>query len=475
MLFFAERHSNRTAEYEEVAAFATEYFSILANSTTKLDVKLDDLRNSRFKSALNEILPDHLDEQLNLAKLKIYVDENLIDNLDELFQRKPKQGQHFTLLVALMLMSHSIDVRPYGKEEMSQAQLSKFCFYEAVNPVKVGAIFNLYVANLMIRNSFSLTTESELLTIKGTMKKVQNEISEALGSASWSRSGVEILSNIIEFIGLPEEVFVEDNYAAELSRFSGFEAESDIFGKIMKLRASNFRLAERHLSARDSYFKLIATFHAGLNHLTLPIMFFQPPYYRSDYPTSYIFGFLGSTFGHEIMHRFAPPHNQANWFSHASYNQSLNCYKRSYNDMCFVLTAPHDQGASENREETECVDGENDLKDNIPDVEGARAAFKAMKRQLGEEKLGQQAIEELDGVTNEQLFFIANAKVYCDKKMNDQAEFLKSLRNSEDSHGAEKVRVNGIARQMSEFATAFHCQPTQAMVLSDSKRCFLFN
>jgi putative endopeptidase len=100
-------------------------------------------------------------------------------------------------------------------------------------------------------------------------------------------------------------------------------------------------------------------------------------------------------------------------------------------------------------------------------------ALHALKMKIGAEAMKVQATSALP-FTNEQMFFVARAKFFCDNSQNDHGKFAKQLRD-EDPHAADKVRVNAVAMQMSEFADAFHCKSSDAMVIDEKELCYLMS
>jgi predicted metalloendopeptidase len=161
------------------------------------------------------------------------------------------------------------------------------------------------------------------------------------------------------------------------------------------------------------------------------------------------------------------------------------CYKNFFNNICYHLTV-ESKGDDEidsqlqllvsgTSERKICADGDTDLNENFADVEGARIAFETMKFENSEidDFLKKRALSEFD-FTNEQMFFIAAAQNYCNKKMNDDSHMAADLQDS-DPHGTDKVRVNAMAMQMQEFADAFSCSATDAMATTHEDKCYLLS
>ena len=69
-------------------------------------------------------------------------------------------------------------------------------------------------------------------------------------------------------------------------------------------------------------------------------------------------------------------------------------------------------------------------------------------------------LENRDGLTPEQRFFVGNAQWACE---NDRPENLR-VNAITDPHSPGKYRVNGLVVNLPEFEKAFACKPAQPMV-----------
>jgi putative endopeptidase len=94
--------------------------------------------------------------------------------------------------------------------------------------------------------------------------------------------------------------------------------------------------------------------------------------------------------------------------------------------------------------------GELTLGENIADFGGLKQSFMAYKAWEAEAGAEPQLIE---GLTNEQLFFVANAQSWCSVSSPQYDELLASV----DPHSPPKFRVNVPASHLPEFWTAFSC------------------
>jgi hypothetical protein len=79
-----------------------------------------------------------------------------------------------------------------------------------------------------------------------------------------------------------------------------------------------------------------------------------------------------------------------------------------------------------------------------------------------EAKYGQED-EFIEGFTNDQLFFVSFAQLWCIKK---------DMINPNDPHSPPKARVLGVLRNSQAFANAFHCPVNSSM--NPSNKCSIW-
>uniref|UniRef100_A0A914VUW4 Peptidase M13 C-terminal domain-containing protein n=1 Tax=Plectus sambesii TaxID=2011161 RepID=A0A914VUW4_9BILA len=394
-------------EKDKFLAFVAEFRSITANSNFSAikRTSLQNLNNKHLEEAIRQTMPYFWGEHANMSSVEVNLDENMFDELLQLFLNQQSEAKHFIRCLAVATIARSVVLTPSTNMTLNMSQqetIERDCFYDALNPQTSSAIFMLYVANLAVRNNLSMTTVREQLEVRNIAESIRSQIRQSLMAAAWLQNdrqmlrSIDGLLNIYKIVGFNEEVYDEDSCSAELARFSGFYDDEDMIEKIVNLRASNVRFS-----------------------LT-----------------------MGS-----------PDHN-------FELNAELSEYQYS----------PSDNIAS--NADSVCVDGQNNLPENIPDVEGARVAFQALKEKIGKEKLKERAIPQLS-FTNAQMFFVAHAEFYCDVHMNDPRFISSVLLDDRDTHGTGNVRVNGVAMQMDEFRQAFSCSSEDRMVLANEKRCYL--
>jgi hypothetical protein len=380
------------SEYEKLATeehkffeFVAEFKSIVAesNSSSRVAKYLQDINNKALQQAIVNTLPNYVDEKVNLTSLIVFLDERLFDNLHQLFLSRPQEGKNFIMYVALSMVAFSIDITPNDKEKVMEKKIIDEapvqCFSDALDPKKSGALFNLYVANLLVRNNAAMTTVDEKLSVRAIIETIWLQIKSSLANASWLKHDrqVDIILDISRAVsvGLPEEVYNETQLSAEFRHFSGFLKDDDMIQKILRLRSSNTRLVEkpRNLGSSQSYFDLSTEYDVRKRESKLSHLLLLPPFYKKNYPDSYNYGFIGSNIGRELFHQFSPPYMPSNFLKYAAFNNTLSCYENFYNGICYYLRKEEKDG--ENKLIEFCANGRNRLTSNLRDVEGARVAF----------------------------------------------------------------------------------------------------
>jgi predicted metalloendopeptidase len=101
------------------------------------------------------------------------------------------------------------------------------------------------------------------------------------------------------------------------------------------------------------------------------------------------------------------------------------------------------------------LNGKLTLGENIADLGGIKAAHAAY-RQWAQTIREPQAI---DGLTNEQLFFVSFAQIWCSEETAEAERVLVLT----DPHSRPEFRVNGPLANFQAFARAFSCEPGTPM------------
>ena len=200
-----------------------------------------------------------------------------------------------------------------------------------------------------------------------------------------------------------------------------------------------------------------AEYNPNHNDLEFPAGILQPPFFDPDADDASNYGAIGTVIGHEMTHgfddqgrQFDAQGNLRDWWTAtdaAEYKKRAAIVVAQYNQD-LVIDTIH-------------VNGEQTLGENIADIGGTKLAYAALERSLkGKPR------PLIDGFTPEQRFFIAYAQQWREL---DRPEFARTLVQT-NVHSPSQWRIDSPVANMPEFAQAFHCLATDALVRPDSMR-----
>ncbi|HEV7744927.1 MAG TPA: M13 family metallopeptidase [Pyrinomonadaceae bacterium] len=204
-----------------------------------------------------------------------------------------------------------------------------------------------------------------------------------------------------------------------------------------------------------------AYYNPQINEIVFPAGILQPPFFDAEADDAFNYGGMGSVIGHEMTHgfddegsQFDSTGNLANWWSDADkkeFTARAQCVIDQFN------TFEVEKGLNENGK---LVAGES-----IADLGGLVVAYAAFQKAME----GKPRVT-IDGFTPEQRFFLGYARGWA---TNMRPELQRMLVNI-DPHPLAKFRVNGPLANMPQFAEAFQCKASDAMVRGEAKRCVIW-
>jgi putative endopeptidase len=197
-----------------------------------------------------------------------------------------------------------------------------------------------------------------------------------------------------------------------------------------------------------------AYYDPSRNQMVFPAAILQPPVYDADRPQAVNYGTIGAVLGHELTHGFDDYGRQFDgdgrlfdWWTPAVEAEFVGRGTCLANQYAQYETAPGVR-----------LDGEFTLGENIADLGGVKLALAAYRATGAQERFA-------DWLTPDQEFFVAYAQLWC---ANFRAQEL-ATRARTDPHSPPEFRVNGVVRNLPEFAEAFHCAAGSPMAPTD--RC----
>ena len=257
------------------------------------------------------------------------------------------------------------------------------------------------------------------------------------------------LHGITNKIGYPDKwrdyssiVISRDDFAGNAQRANAFEIKRRL-NKIGKpVDRSEWSMTPPTVNAYYS---------SRMNDINFPAGVLQPPLYDSKMDDAPNYGDTGGTIGHELTHgfddqgrKFDAQGNLRDWWTaddNKKFEERAQCIVDQYAQYVVV---------DDIKINSKLTEGED-----IADLGGLILAWMAWKVQTKDMQL-----ENRDGFTPEQRFFVGYAQWACD---NQRPENLR-VSAITDPHSPGKYRVNGLVTNMPQFQQAFSCKAGQPMV-----------
>jgi endothelin-converting enzyme/putative endopeptidase len=191
------------------------------------------------------------------------------------------------------------------------------------------------------------------------------------------------------------------------------------------------------------------------NAITFPAAILQPPFFDPAAPAALSYGAIGTVMGHEITHgfddegrKFDADGRLREWWEPevaARFEERAACLREQYSELQI--------------EPGLAVDGALTLGENIADNGGLRQSWRAYQRWETRHGPG----PGLGPLTDEQLFFVGHAQVWCELSTPESSRLLQRI----DVHAPGFARTVGPIRNHPGFARAFACEPATPMNPAD--------
>jgi putative endopeptidase len=201
-----------------------------------------------------------------------------------------------------------------------------------------------------------------------------------------------------------------------------------------------------------------AYYNPNGNEMVFPAGIIQPTFFNASYPPAMNFGGIGSVMGHELTHGFDDQGAQfdgtgrlKDWWP----KPVTEAFKNRTKCVVDLYSTFEVNGRK--------VDGSLTQGENIADMGGVKAAYRAYKSFAKE--FGAEAAQLIPGITADQLFFIAYSQSWCTLRKPQSAEQLLLT----DPHSPPMYRVNGPLSNFDEFAEVWKCKPGTKM--NPVKKC----
>ncbi len=197
------------------------------------------------------------------------------------------------------------------------------------------------------------------------------------------------------------------------------------------------------------------------NEIAFPAGIMQPPFFRRDFPAAMNYGAIGMVIGHELSHGFDDQGRKFDGQGRLREWWAPEVAARFEKQAQCVV----DQYARFQVEPGLHVNGQLTLGENIADIAGLKQAWAAYKAW---ERRHPGPAPTVEGLTADQLFFVANAQAWC-TVTTPEAE---RLRTNVDPHSLSRFRVNGPVAAHPAFGPAFQCPAGTPM--NPAERCVVW-
>jgi putative endopeptidase len=197
----------------------------------------------------------------------------------------------------------------------------------------------------------------------------------------------------------------------------------------------------------------------SLHEIVFPAGILQPPMFDPAADDAYNYGGIGAVIGHELIHgfddqgrKFDAHGNLTDWWTaddKRKFEELASCVEEQFNGYEVA------GGVKTN--------GKLVLGESLADLGGLKIAYAAYLRSTAGKPR-----QIIDGFTPEQRFFLGWARIWA---TNFTPEFERLLATT-DAHPVSRFRVNGPLSNMPEFASAFGCRTSQALVRD--QRCAIW-
>ncbi len=194
-----------------------------------------------------------------------------------------------------------------------------------------------------------------------------------------------------------------------------------------------------------------AYYNPAANEIVFPAAILQPPYFDARADDALNYGGIGMVIGHEITHgfdnrgrRYDKDGNLRDWWTpedEARFNERAKVIEAQYSAMEPV------EGVKPN--------GTLTLGENISDVGGMKIAYDGLQKAMK----GKPPVK-IDGLTADQRFFLSFAQAWRSKA---RPEYERNAVLT-GQHSLPRFRVAGPIAHMPEFARAFSCDASKALL-----------
>jgi len=198
-----------------------------------------------------------------------------------------------------------------------------------------------------------------------------------------------------------------------------------------------------------------AYYDPSKNEIVFPAGILQPPFFDARADDALNYGAIGAVIGHEITHgfddrgrKFDARGNLRDWWT----EEDARRYTERAQRLVRQFSAFEAQGMK--------VNGELTLGENLSDLAGLKIAYLALQKALRDKPRA-----PIDGLTPEQRFFLSYAVAWRNLTRPEQ----ERMRMMTGQHSLPRFRVRGPIAHLPEFAQAFACDASRALLAEEDR------
>ncbi|MGH8232884.1 MAG: M13 family metallopeptidase [Rhodanobacteraceae bacterium] len=198
------------------------------------------------------------------------------------------------------------------------------------------------------------------------------------------------------------------------------------------------------------------------NTINFPAAILQPPFFYPHGDDAVNYGGIGFVIGHETTHGFDKFGSQFNGYGdHVDWWTRLD--REKFDQLTDQLEKQYNQYAPIPGQPDLHVNGKMTIREDTADLGGLNIAYTALQNAL---KANPKAADQkIDGMTEDQRFFLSAARVWEGTTREKTAELLLNT----DPHAPAKIRAFASASNMPQFVQAFQCKSGDKMVRTGDK------
>ena len=318
------------------------------------------------------------------------------------------------------------------------------------------------IGKLYVEKYFPESSKKRMLEL---VHNLQTALAQRIDEATWmsketKEQAKDKLQNFIIKIGYPDKwkdysgLQVSDS----LSLYENAGNMAEFFSRDMISRMVNKPVDKDEWQMTPQ--TINAYYNPTTNEICFPAAILQPPFFDPNADDACNYGAIGGVIGHEMSHgfddegsQFDKYGNQHDWWTAAD--------KKNYNARTKTLADYFSNIELAGKK----INGQQTLGENIGDNGGINIAYRAMQNVKKQENLGDK-----DGLTAEQRFFLAWARVWAS---NMRPEYIQYLITA-DTHSPNEARVNGALPMIDAWYDAFKVKKGDKLFVPKNKRAHIW-